>query len=62
MSAAEEAARAAAYRVTKAAQIAAKAAAEARMVGDPAAAADVLDGWKALLPLDDFGVPMIGSE
>jgi len=50
--------RAAAYREQQAARLAYKIAAEAALAPDPAVALAAWNAWKALLPLDEFGVPL----
>lgn len=63
MSAADEEARAAAYRLSKRRQVAAKAAAEARLlVSDHTAALEVAESWAALRRSHPDGVPLIGDE
>lgn len=62
MSAAEEQARARAYRAQQKARIRNKRARERALKGDPAAAQAVRDAWDALRPVDDDGVPRIGFE
>lgn len=62
MSAAEEQARARAYRAQQKARIRNKRARERALKGDPAAARAVVDATKALLPVDADGVPRVGFE
>lgn len=63
MSAAEEEARAAAYRATKRRQVAAKAAAEAALlVSDHTDALAVRDAWEPLRRWHRYGVPLVGDD
>jgi hypothetical protein len=57
-----EEARAEAYREQQRRRLAYKVAAEAALRPDPALTVALMDGWRALLDFDRFGVPRVGVE
>jgi hypothetical protein len=57
-----EEARAAAYREQQRRRLAAKVAREAALRPDAALSVALMDGWRALLPYDRYGVPRVGVD